>query len=167
MGAWVGRPPEAGSCSNFLYVFKAARNGPLTPPPGRELGPPLSLWAESRKQPVGWRGSAESGRCDDRAPGYGEIEGIRPAADRHGSGDAAQLLASCRRARGGPVVGCGNCASGGGTPALGWPRTPSPSARGKPSRTPPAPASLSAGCQGRLDAAGAGGAPLPQSAGRR
>jgi hypothetical protein len=44
--------PAAGPCSNFLYVFKAARNGPLTPPTGRV--------------PAGWRGTAEVGRADDR-----------------------------------------------------------------------------------------------------
>ena len=30
-------------CENFLYVFKAARNGPHAPPPGRAPAAPLSL----------------------------------------------------------------------------------------------------------------------------
>jgi hypothetical protein len=29
----VAQVGEVSVCSNFLYVFKAARNGPLTPPP--------------------------------------------------------------------------------------------------------------------------------------
>jgi hypothetical protein len=37
---------------NFLYVFKAARNGPLTPPPGRVPGPPLALWPGHAERPA-------------------------------------------------------------------------------------------------------------------
>jgi hypothetical protein len=58
------------SCSNFLYVFKAARNGPLTPPPGRASGPPLSLGPDAQtarrlacNSGVGPRRRQGEGRC--------------------------------------------------------------------------------------------------------
>lgn len=52
-------------CSKFLYGFKAARNGPLTSPPGRVPVPPLSLGpgAQAARR-LACR--AGSGRSDDR-----------------------------------------------------------------------------------------------------
>jgi hypothetical protein len=44
----VGDTETDHSCGvqSFFSVVKAARNGPLTPPPGRVAGPPLALWPD-------------------------------------------------------------------------------------------------------------------------
>ncbi len=43
-------------CSKFLYVFKAARNGPHAPPPGRAPAAAAVALRPSRLTPGGWRG---------------------------------------------------------------------------------------------------------------
>ena len=55
------------SCSNFLYVFKAALNGPLTPPTGHELGPAAVLWPELVERPsAGGQGGQPWAAADGR-----------------------------------------------------------------------------------------------------
>ncbi len=118
------RRPETGRSLRRRGQRTAARRdaggGTLTAPrrhswkrEGRACRRPQSCW---------------SGRC-------------YPAADRCGLSDPVQLPTPGRSACGGPVDGCGYCASGGGAPAPGWPRTPSPTTRASradPRRRPPA-----------------------------
>lgn len=46
--------------ADFLYVFKAALNGPHAPPPGRASDPSLSRSGPATPSPVGWRGEREA-----------------------------------------------------------------------------------------------------------
>ena len=71
--------PDAGSCSNFLYVFKAARNGPLTPPPGRVPRAAAGAWP-------GHAGSPSAGvEPRSRAATTGTAVGLRRLGDLAGS----------------------------------------------------------------------------------
>ena len=64
----ASRPPACrhglpAGCANFLYVFKAARNGPHAPPPGRASDAPPSLHAGHATRPAS---GAESGKPGGR-----------------------------------------------------------------------------------------------------
>lgn len=83
-------PVGPESCSKFLYVFKAARNGPLTPPTRASCPPPGK---------PGGGGHAIARRLACRADDYGPqmrwtgwwaVRGCRPPTDA-GLGDAAEL----------------------------------------------------------------------------
>ncbi len=116
-------PPGCRRCgSKFLYVFKAALDGPHAPPPGRVPAAAAVALRPSRLMPDGWRGE-RGARGRRRREGLGKWWGVRrrqPAAPRRS--DAAQGRA--RRVRAGGSrrrSGRGYCASGGGAPAPGWP----------------------------------------------
>lgn len=58
------------SGSKFLYVFKAALNGPHAPPPGRASVAALALRLRPRNTPGGWRGSGKpQGAAAERQTG--------------------------------------------------------------------------------------------------
>ncbi|MEU9829329.1 hypothetical protein [Micromonospora chersina] len=61
--------PHQDSRSKFLYVFKAALNGPRAPPPGRAPAAAAVALRRSRLSPRGWRGEwgARSAAADGSA----------------------------------------------------------------------------------------------------
>jgi hypothetical protein len=103
-------PTTGGQHSeNFLHVFKAARNGPLAPPPGRVPAAAAGALRRARLTPVGWREDANTraaktstvpgcgvggaGSRPDAAPsrarrGHGVAAVARLAAGRDGAGGA-------------------------------------------------------------------------------
>jgi hypothetical protein len=87
-----------GSWSNFLYVFKAARNGPLTPPPGRAS---VASWRtrRPRRQPVGWRAEADRAAATKGCAVVGRLPtgGLGDAARGEPRRDAGRVAAVERR----------------------------------------------------------------------
>ena len=126
--------------SPWLRVSIQGQGGPKRAAHAADQGVMAAPWA-------GGGGHANARRLACRAEDQGRRDDRQvwaergAAADRHGLGDAAELPAPGRRRGPGRVAGCGYCASGGGAPAPGWPRTPSPSpraSRADPRRRPPA-----------------------------
>jgi hypothetical protein len=107
----------AGQCSQLLYVFKAARNGPLTPPHGRASGPPLALWAGYATRPpagvTSEKPRAAKRQHEDVAMGRWRAAPVRELVAR--GLIARALFVGDRRA----MQGCGYCACGGGAQAPG------------------------------------------------
>jgi hypothetical protein len=87
---------------------------------------------------AGGGGHANARRLACRADNHGPQDtpdgGNQRMAVPGGPTGAAWVHAPGRGTRVRPVVSCGYCASGGGAPAPGWLRTPSPSPRAEPSR---------------------------------
>ena len=88
-------------CENFLYVFKAARNGPLAPPPGRAPGRLAVARGRARLTPVGWREDANTrARQDSDGSRVLRMIGRQPAGRR------AELGAACSRGCGRDATRC-------------------------------------------------------------
>jgi len=79
-------------CENFLYVFKAARNGPLAPPPGRAPAAAAVALRRTRLTPVGWREDANT-----RAAKTPTVPRVLMLIGRQPAGRRAELGAACSR----------------------------------------------------------------------